>query len=131
MDACFQPRFSPVGWRLDRDAARYFRAGATEEALQEQNEQLDAALNNMSQASPCSMPSSGSIVCNQRYAEMYGLTPDQVKPGTTVRQILQYRLANGFYQSDDADSFVRQLDQRLPARCRLASRSWRTVASSA
>ena len=35
------------------------------------------------------------VVCNQRYTEMYGLTPEQVKPGTTVRQILQYRLANG------------------------------------
>ena len=46
------------------------------------------------------------IVCNQRYRGMYRLTAEQVKPGTTVRQILQYRIANGFYHVRDAESFV-------------------------
>ena len=46
------------------------------------------------------------IVCNQRYADMYGLTPEQVTPGTTVRQILQYRIASGFYHVRDVESFV-------------------------
>ena len=46
------------------------------------------------------------IVCNLRYRDMYGLTPDQVKPGTTVRQILQYRIDNGFYHVRDVESFL-------------------------
>jgi diguanylate cyclase (GGDEF)-like protein/PAS domain S-box-containing protein len=35
------------------------------------------------------------IVCNQRYARMYGLTAEQVKPGTTLRQIVDHRFAAG------------------------------------
>ena len=38
---------------------------------------------------PCSTPSSGWSICNQRYAEMYGLSPEQVKPGTSLREILR------------------------------------------
>ncbi len=46
------------------------------------------------------------IVSNRRYAEMYGLTPEQVKLGTTIRQIFQYRLANGYYQVRDTEGFI-------------------------
>jgi hypothetical protein len=34
-------------------------------------------------------------VCNRRYRETYALTPDQVKPGTTVRQMGAASLAQG------------------------------------
>jgi diguanylate cyclase (GGDEF)-like protein len=37
---------------------------------------------------------------------MYGLTPEQVKPGTTVRQVFEYRLANGHYHVSDREDFV-------------------------
>ena len=66
--------------------------------LQEQNDQLDAALNNMSQGLAMFDSEQRLVVCNQLYGEMYGLTPEQMKPGTTVRQILEYRLANGLLQ---------------------------------
>ena len=65
--------------------------------LAEQHQQLDAALENMLQGLAMFDADQRLIVCNKRYAEMYGLTPEQVKPGTTVRQILEYRIANGFY----------------------------------
>ena len=74
--------------------------------LAEQHEQLDAALKNMLQGLAMFDADQRLIVCNQRYADMYGLTPDQVKPGTTVRQILQYRISNGFYHVRDAEGFV-------------------------
>ena len=35
------------------------------------------------------------VVCNQLYGEMYRLAPEQMQPGTTVRQILEYRLEKG------------------------------------
>ena len=57
--------------------------------LEQQNEQLDAALNNMSQGLAMFDKEQRLIVCNERYAKMYGLTAEQVKPGTTVRQILE------------------------------------------
>src|SRR5438045_8507288 len=46
------------------------------------------------------------IVCNQRYGEMDALTPEQVKPGTTVREILEHRIAAGFYHVRDTEGFV-------------------------
>ena len=74
--------------------------------LEAQNMQLDAALDNMLQGLAMFDAEQRLIVCNRRYAEMYGLTPEQVKPGTTVRQIFEYRLANGFYHVKDSESFV-------------------------
>jgi diguanylate cyclase (GGDEF)-like protein len=77
-----------------------------EEELRAQNEKFDAALHNMLQGLAMFDAQQRLIVCNRRYAEMYGLTPEQVKPGTTVRQIFEYRLANGFYHVKDAEGFV-------------------------
>jgi PAS domain-containing protein len=73
----------------------------------QQHEQLDAALENMLQGVAMFDAEQRLIVCNSRYATMYGLTPEQVRPGTTVREIFQHRLANGFYNVTDKDGFVR------------------------
>src|SRR5262249_21987697 len=35
------------------------------------------------------------IVCNKRYAEIYGLPSGLVRPGTPLRSIIEYRLGNG------------------------------------
>ena len=37
------------------------------------------------------------VFANERYAEIYGLTPEQMKPGTTLRQIVEHRIANGLF----------------------------------
>ncbi len=101
-----------------------------EEQLQARNVQLDAAINNMVQGLAMFDADQRLIVCNRLYAEMYGLTPEQVKPGTTVRQIFDYRLANGFYHvripssSSTAGPATSAGDPR-------AFRSWRMAASSA
>jgi diguanylate cyclase (GGDEF)-like protein len=77
-----------------------------EDEIKARNEQLDAALENMSQGLAMFDADQRLIVCNRRYAEMYGLAPEQVRPGTTVRQIFQYRLANGYYQIRDTEGFI-------------------------
>ena len=77
-----------------------------EEELRRQNEKLDAALDNMLQGLAMFDADQRLIVCNRRYREMYGLTADQVKAGTTLRQIFDYRLANGFYHVKDSESLV-------------------------
>ena len=48
------------------------------------------------------------VLANGRYAEIYGLTPEQVKPGTTLRQILEARAANGVYNHIDAQKVRRR-----------------------
>jgi diguanylate cyclase (GGDEF)-like protein/PAS domain S-box-containing protein len=74
--------------------------------IAQQHEQLDAALENMLQGVAMFDADQRLIVCNTRYATMYGLTPEQVRPGTTVREIFEHRLANGFYNVTDKDGFV-------------------------
>ena len=36
------------------------------------------------------------VVCNKRYMEIYGLSSEQVKPGTPVRDLIQHRFNLGF-----------------------------------
>ena len=77
-----------------------------EEELKAQNERFNAAINNMSQGM-CLFDSEQRVVfANRRFAEIYGLAPGEVKPGTTLRQILTARAARGVYNNIDAAKFV-------------------------
>src|SRR6185295_19638033 len=67
---------------------------------------LDAALANMSQGLCMYDAEQRLVVANSRYAEMYGLTPEQVKPGTTLRQILRYRIAVGAYAGNVPEEYI-------------------------
>jgi len=49
------------------------------------------------------------VMCNQRYAAMYGLSLDQVRPGTPLRTILEARIRSGNSPAD-AQSYI---DNRL------------------
>jgi len=73
--------------------------------LAQKSQQLDAALNNMSQALTMFDAQQRLIVCNRQYAELYGLTPDQTKPGTPFHTILEARIVTGNVP-DDVESFV-------------------------
>ena len=51
------------------------------------------------------------VVCNDRYGEMYALNPEQTKPGTTLRAILEARISAGI-SPDDAEQYIRtRLDE--------------------
>ncbi len=84
-----------------------------EARLQEKNVQLDAALNNMVQGLAMFDSDQRIVIANTRYAEMYGLTPDQVKPGTHVREIVAYRIATGDLQGKTVDEVVEAMLARL------------------
>ena len=53
--------------------------------LRAQNIQLDAALNNMVQGLAMFDAELRLVICNERYAEIYGLEPAQMTPGTHLR----------------------------------------------
>jgi diguanylate cyclase (GGDEF)-like protein len=76
------------------------------ERLAEQHTQLDAALDNMLQGLAMFDADHKLIVCNRRYAEMYGLAPEQVKPGTSAREMLEYRIANGLCRIQHTQAFT-------------------------
>ncbi|HEU5274996.1 MAG TPA: EAL domain-containing protein [Xanthobacteraceae bacterium] len=71
------------------------------EELARANMRFDAALNNMSQGLCMFDSSLRVVVANHRFAEIYGLRPEQVTPGTTLRQILEARIANGGLTADE------------------------------
>ncbi len=112
LSASLQPR-SDGGWIVTlHDISEQERL---KRQLQDQNDQLDAALNNMSQGLAMFDSEQRLVVCNQLYGEMYKLSPEQMQPGTTVRQILEYRLEKGLYKTEDfVDTLVNRLGQ-LPA----------------
>jgi diguanylate cyclase (GGDEF)-like protein len=62
--------------------------------------QTDAAVNNITQGISMFDSAQRMIVCNRRYLEIYGLSPDVVKPGCTFHEILEYRKSLGTYVSD-------------------------------
>jgi diguanylate cyclase (GGDEF)-like protein len=67
---------------------------------------VDAALNNMSQGLLMFDSSDRLIVCNRRYLDMYGLSPDIVRPGSTLREIVEHRAATGSFCADDIEQYI-------------------------
>jgi len=68
-----------------------------EERLRRQNIQFDAALNNMVQGLAMFDAEQKLVLCNRRYAEIYGLTGQQTQPGTPLSRIIEYRISNGLH----------------------------------
>src|SRR5215467_10351249 len=61
---------------------------------------LSAALDYMSQGL-CMLDASARIVfCNQQYIRMYKLSPAIVRPGCTLRQLLEHRKETGLFTGD-------------------------------
>jgi diguanylate cyclase (GGDEF) domain len=67
-----------------------------EENLGIRNLQFDTAINNMSQGLCFFDAAQRLIVCNDRYVEMYGLSPDRVAPGTPLAEIVDMRFEASF-----------------------------------
>ena len=63
----------------------------SQKKLEEQTFRLDMAVNNMSHGLLLFDASEHIVVCNRRYIEMYGLSPDIVKPGCTFRDLIRHR----------------------------------------
>src|SRR5581483_9091465 len=68
--------------------------------VREQNERLETALNNMSHGL-CMFDASGRLViCNKPFLERYRLSPETVKPGCTLLEYLNQRVASGTFGGD-------------------------------
>ena len=72
----------------------------SEHKLRVVNRQFDIALNNMSHGMCMFDQNQRVAVCNNRYLELYGLTAEQVPVGTTLRQIVEFRIARGLFSGD-------------------------------
>jgi diguanylate cyclase (GGDEF)-like protein/PAS domain S-box-containing protein len=69
-----------------------------------EKQRLDSAINNMTQGLLLFDASERLIVCNRSYIEMYGLSPEVVKPGCKFRDLLRHRQDTGSF-SGDVDAY--------------------------
>ena len=65
---------------------------AMDRRISRQNALLDSALNNMTHGLMMFDASGRLILCNQRYLDLYGLSRDAVRPGMTLRAVVQLRV---------------------------------------
>ncbi len=78
-----------------------------ENEIKRQEEQLNAALDNISQGVCMFDASQRLIICNKKYADIYGLTDEQTKPGTPIQTILEHRIASG-NAPEDHEAYIRE-----------------------
>jgi signal transduction histidine kinase/DNA-binding response OmpR family regulator len=74
--------------------------------LEETNRRFDIALRNMPNGLCMWDKEQKLVISNDRYRGMYGLTPEQVKPGVSLRRILEAHLVNGESSELDIDRYI-------------------------
>ena len=84
--------------RLVEERTRELRAREAE--LRTQNLRFEVALTNMTQGLILHDSSGCVVVCNQRYVEMYGLSPDVVTPGCSFHDLIAHREKTGSFKGD-------------------------------
>jgi diguanylate cyclase (GGDEF)-like protein/PAS domain S-box-containing protein len=71
-----------------------------QQRLESEKQRVDTALNNMTQGLVLYDASARIVTCNQRYLDMYSLSPDIVKPGCHFYDLIQHRKDTGSYDGD-------------------------------
>ncbi|HKA73752.1 MAG TPA: EAL domain-containing protein [Xanthobacteraceae bacterium] len=77
--------------------------------LRLQNEQFAAALDNMSQGLVMFDEHARLILCNRRYLELYGLSPQVVRPGCSLRKLIMHRIQTGSFSAGDPEGYIADL----------------------
>ena len=73
---------------------------AMDRRLARQNVLLDTALNNMNHGLMMFDAASRVILCNQRYLDLYGLSREAIRPGMTLREVVDVRVTTGSFSGD-------------------------------
>ncbi|HEX3939831.1 MAG TPA: EAL domain-containing protein [Xanthobacteraceae bacterium] len=87
----------------------------SKQSLEQSNHLLNTALTNMAHGLCMFDRDQRLVVCNRRYGEMYGLGPEQLQRGTTLRSILEARQGAGTWPikaAQNLDTRLRQVAQR-------------------
>ena len=81
----------------------------------DKNVRFNTALEHMSQGLCMFDRDQKILVCNKQYAEMYRLTAEQTRPGTTLREIVEYRIAKGLYAGPTPSEYMVERTARVTA----------------
>ncbi len=68
------------------------------DALKEQHRRFDVALNNMAHGLAMMDADMRIIVCNKRYVDMFGMSPEIARPGSMMRDLIEHSVAIGNYR---------------------------------
>ena len=77
-----------------------------------QSRQIAAALNNMTQGLCMFDGATRIVLCNQKYLRMYNLSPDVVKPGCTLRELIEHRKETGLFKGDP-EKYCREIMESI------------------
>ena len=94
-----------VGRRSDvtEHKRRELKLTEVSDQLRVRHMMFDTALHNMAQGLCMFDAEQTLIVANRRYLEMYGFSPDVVKPGIKLPEIMEYSISIGNYSAEDAE----------------------------
>ncbi len=81
-----------------RQLTRQHRASRSK--LRREKERFVTAVNNMTQGLLLFDASGRLVMCNERYLDMFEASRDVVKPGCTLRELVQYRKDTGTFHGD-------------------------------
>src|ERR1700686_3328739 len=70
---------------------------------------LEVAVNNLALGLVIFDGNNELVFCNKRYMEIYGLGPEQVRPGTPIKKLIQHRLSLGFKAPSKPGEYIREL----------------------
>jgi len=73
---------------------------AAQRLLSEKSLHLDTAINNMTQGLLLFDAEGRLVICNQRYLDMFALSPEVVKPGCHLYDLVRHRKATGSFVGD-------------------------------
>lgn len=80
--------------------------------LSTQKSRLASAIDNMTQGLLLFDAGKRVVICNQRYIDLYGLSPDIVKPGCSLREVLLHRRERGSLIGD-VDAYCERVEREL------------------
>ena len=83
-------------------------AGALVDRWREDHHRFTTALDNMPQGLCLWSPTGRLILCNARYVQMYGLSNDLVRPGVSLRDLIDHRIKIGTF-SGNRDQYIADL----------------------
>jgi diguanylate cyclase (GGDEF)-like protein/PAS domain S-box-containing protein len=95
---------------LEREA----RLAEKSDELERANSRLDTAVSHMIQGLVMYNPGGEMVVCNDRFIDIYGLPAEQIKPGLSIRRVLELRTAGGTF-FDDIDTYLVELRRKMNA----------------
>ncbi|MGY8668442.1 EAL domain-containing protein [Bradyrhizobium sp. UFLA05-109] len=72
----------------------------TQARIESERLRLDTALNNMSQGLILYDATGHIVTCNRRYADMFGLSPDVIKPGCHIHEAMYHRKERGTFDGN-------------------------------